>query len=132
VSDYNTGHKGVYYTKIQHAGFFIILGVIGLAANFTFDFVSAEEVTVFISKDSSIQICDENDECLISSQISINLGDTVTWVNEDTVAHSIASSSANEDENVFDSSLVVSGSSFSHTFTEYGIYQYFSSDQSCL
>jgi len=118
----------VNYLKIQHAGFFVILVAIGITANVTGYYVFAEEVTVYISKDSSVQICDENDECLISSQISINLGDTVTWVNEDTVAHSIASSSANEDENVFDS-LVVSGSSFSHTFTEYGIYQYFSSDQ---
>ena len=116
-------------TKAPYLVLFIILGVIGIAANFTFDFVFAEEVTVYISKDSSIQICDENDECVISSQISINLGDTVTWVNEDTVAHSIASSSANEAENVFDSGLIVSGSSFSHTFTKYGIYQYFSSDQ---
>jgi len=75
---------------------------------------------------ASVPGCEETNECFIPYQVSINVGDTVTWVNDDTAAHT-TTSGTNPDgpSGVFDSSLVLAGSSFSFTFNEAGTYEYF-------
>jgi hypothetical protein len=58
--------------------------------------------------------------------VTIGVGETVTWENNDTAAHTATSGSGSEGPvGHFDSSLIMAGSSFSHTFEEAGTYDYF-------
>ena len=67
-----------------------------------------------------------DDTCFIPSHVTINVGDTVAWYNNDAAAHTVASGSAAEGmTGVFDSGLVMAGVVFEHTFTESGVYDYF-------
>jgi len=86
----------------------------------------AAEVIVENAPGSSVPGCEKINECFLPYKVSINVGDTVTWLNDDTAAHT-ATSGTNPDgpSGVFDSSLVLAGSSFSFTFNEAGTYEYF-------
>ncbi len=83
--------------------------------------------TVTNAPGSSVPGCEETVEgCFIPSPVTIPMGGTVTWENNDTAAHTSTSGSATEGpDGVFDSSLIMAGSSFSHTFDEAGTYDYF-------
>ena len=62
----------------------------------------------------------------IPNPITITAGNTVTWQNADTAAHTATSGSATDGpDGVFDSSLIMAGSSFSHAFYNAGTYDYF-------
>jgi plastocyanin len=73
---------------------------------------------------ASNQDCAPN--CFIPSTIAISTGDTVTWVNTDTAAHTATGGTpANGASGVWDSSLMMAGgTSFSHTFDTAGTYPY--------
>ena len=59
------------------------------------------------------------------AQLLVSKGDTVTWINEDSVVHTVTSvSESNHVGKVFDSGLMTSKQSFSHTFEEERWYQY--------
>ena len=65
-------------------------------------------------------------DCFIPSTVVITVGGTVTWENTDTAAHTSSSGTpADGPDGVFDSSLIMSGGSFSHTFDTAGTYDYF-------
>ena len=65
-------------------------------------------------------------ECFIPSTVTIDVGGTVTWENNDTAAHtSTAGSPQDGPSGAFDSSLIMAGSSFSHTFDSAGTFDYF-------
>jgi plastocyanin len=62
--------------------------------------------------------------------IQVQVGDTVTWTNDDLESHTVTSGSNGVSDNKFNSSpnfipLMASGTTFSHTFTEPGKYPYF-------
>jgi plastocyanin len=64
------------------------------------------------------------------SQIQAQVGDTVTWINDDLQPHTVTSGSNGVPDNKFNSSpnfipLMTPGGTFSHTFTEAGEYPYF-------
>ena len=64
--------------------------------------------------------------CLTPSTITIKVGDTVTWKNDDAAPHYITSgSTANGQDGKFTSSLMKSGDEFTHTFLDYGEFTYF-------
>lgn len=52
--------------------------------------------------------------------IEVKVGDTVTWTNDDTTAHTVTA-----EDGSFDSGLMNPGGSWSHTFTEAGEFEYF-------
>lgn len=52
------------------------------------------------------------------SSLTITVGETVTWTNNDNVDHTVTS------EGVFDSGLLSSGDTFEYTFDEPGTYDY--------
>ncbi|MGI0008802.1 MAG: cupredoxin domain-containing protein, partial [Nitrosopumilaceae archaeon] len=64
------------------------------------------------------------------AQLIITKGDTVTWRNDDNVPHTVTSSFPQQQEfigQIFDSGIIGSGQSFSHTFSDERItgYSYF-------
>jgi plastocyanin len=54
--------------------------------------------------------------------VEVKVGETVTWVNDDSGRHTVASK-----DGVFESGLMGKGESFSYTFDKAGEYQYFCS-----
>jgi plastocyanin len=56
--------------------------------------------------------------------IEIKVGDTVTWINNDSSPHTVTSSSSSKDSN-FDSDVLRRGETFSFTFDREGEYPYF-------
>jgi len=90
-------------------------------------FAAHHEATVTNAPGSSVPGCEETaDGCFIPSPVTINVGGIVTWENNDTAAHTATGGSATEGPSgVFDSSLIMAGSSFSHTFDSAGTYDYF-------
>ena len=64
------------------------------------------------------------------AQLIITEGDTVTWRNDDNVPHTVTSGFPQQEEfigQIFDSGIIASGQSFSHTFSDKKItsYHYF-------
>ena len=76
---------------------------------------------------SSFEGCEETNECFIPSTVTIDLGGTVTWENTDNAAHTATSGTPGGDDvaAVWDSSLMMVGQSYSHTFNTPGTYDYF-------
>jgi len=65
-------------------------------------------------------------DCFIPSPVVITVGGTVTWENTDTAAHTASSGTpAGGPDGVFDSSLIISGGSYSVTLDDEGTYPYF-------
>ena len=75
---------------------------------------------------TSVPGCEETNECYTPADITINVGDTVEWINVDTAAHTVtAGSPADGPSGVFDSSLVMADAVYAFTFEEAGNYDYF-------
>ena len=89
------------------------------------------DVTVTNAIGSSTPGCEETNECFIPNPVTIDIGETVTWENNDAAAHTVTSGSASDGpDGVFDSSLIMAPmggtvNSFSHTFDTIGTYDYF-------
>jgi len=103
---------------------FAIFSLIAIAPSAFADHMS---VTVTNAPGSSVPGCEQTaDGCFIPSTVTIDIGGEVTWENNDTAAHTITSGTPVEGpDGIFDSSLVIAGSSFSHVFAEAGSYDYF-------
>jgi len=87
-------------------------------------FADHDEVTIENAAGSSTPGCEP--ECFIPSVVTIKADTEVTWENNDTAAHTATGGSATEGPSgVFDSSLIMAGSSFSHTFDAAGTFDYF-------
>jgi len=108
---------------IALGSFFVLFAIVG---GLTVPTAFAAEVIVENALGASVPGCEDTNECFLPYEVSINVGDTVTWVNDDTAAHTTTGGSATDGPSgVFDSSLVLAGSSFSFTFNEAGTYEYF-------
>ena len=82
--------------------------------------------SVDIPKGTSVPGCEESNSCFSPADITVNAGDTVEWINIDTAAHTVtAGSPANVQVEIFDSSLLMGGGTWSFTFDEAGSYDYF-------
>ena len=83
-------------------------------------------VEVSIPAGTSVPGCEESNNCFNPSSVSIMKGDTVVWSNDDTAAHTVTSGSpANGPSGMFDSSLLIGGKSYEHTFDSSGSVDYF-------
>ncbi len=111
--------------KIQNKAILLTILSIGVLSTIA-PSAFAAEVIVENAPGASVPGCEETNECFLPYEVKINVGDTVTWVNDDTAAHTATGGSASDGPSgVFDSSLVLAGSSFSFTFNEAGTYEYF-------
>ncbi len=85
-------------------------------------------VTVVVSLPSGTSVpgCEETNACYVPATVSINVGDTVSWSNDDTAAHTVTGGSAvTGPSGVFDSSLLIAGGTFEHTFDSSGTEDYY-------
>ena len=86
----------------------------------------AYAVTVSVPVGTSVPGCEETNECWFPATVFIDVGDTVTWSNDDNAAHTVTSGSqADGPDGNFDSSLFMAGATFSHKFDSVGTYDYF-------
>src|SRR3990170_4457107 len=70
--------------------------------------------------------CDETNECFIPAEVTVHVGDTVIWSNDDSAAHTVTSGSPSDGpDGTFDSSLFMADTTFSYTFDNAGEYNYF-------
>ncbi len=106
---------------------FLMFAVFSLIATTPSVFADHGTATVTNAPGSSVPGCEETaDGCFIPSMVTIDVGGEVTWDNDDTAAHTITSGTpTGGPDGHFDSSLVMAGSSFSHTFDEAGSFDYF-------
>ena len=82
--------------------------------------------TVSLPVGSSVPGCEETNECFIPAEVSVSVGETVTWSNDDSAAHTVTSGIPSEGpDGIFDSSLFMASTTFEHTFDEAGEYDYF-------
>jgi predicted secreted protein with PEFG-CTERM motif len=106
---------------------FLMFAVFSLIATTPSVFADHGTATVTNAPGSSVPGCEETaDGCFIPSMVTIDVGGEVTWDNDDTAAHTITSGTpTGGPDGHFDSSLIMAGSSFSHTFDEAGSFDYF-------
>ena len=103
---------------------FALLTVFSIIAIAPSAFADHTTATVTNAPGSSTPGCEP--ECFIPSIVTIDVGGEVTWENNDTAAHTTTAGSPQDGPSgAFDSSLIMAGSSFSHTFDSAGTYDYF-------
>ncbi len=88
----------------------------------------ADHATVSVStpQGTSVPGCEVTNECFVPYEVTIDVGGEVTWSNDDTAAHTVTAGSAGQGPSgVFDSSLFMAGTTFSHTFESAGEFPYF-------
>ena len=82
--------------------------------------------TISVPAGSGVPGCEETDECYIPFEATVPVGTTVTWINDDSAAHTVTSGTvADGPDGLFDSSIFMAGDTFEYTFDESGTYDYF-------
>jgi len=85
-----------------------------------------EIIEVNLPEGSGVPGCEETNECFIPYEVVIAVGGQVIWNNVDTAAHTVTSGNPSDGaDGKFDSSIFMSGTTFSNTFDEVGEYEYF-------
>ena len=67
----------------------------------------------------------KTNECYLPYELSVAVGTTVTWSNDDLAAHTVTSGNFPEDDGLFDSSVFMSGDTFEFTFSDVGTFDYY-------
>ncbi|KAF6245267.1 PEFG-CTERM domain-containing protein [Nitrosopumilus sp. b2] len=100
---------------------------IGLVATTPTAFADHSEVTVEAALGSGSPGCEETAEgCYIPTVATVDVGGVVIFSNPDTAAHTFTSGNPTDGpDGIFDSSLVMAGSSYEWSPTEVGEYDYF-------
>ena len=116
-------------------GIGVIVAAVLAIAGFSFsnnpveETIAEEDVKVqgdvIMPTKSSRPGCEEIDRCYIPSQIVIEKGKQVTWINEDSAFHSVTSGSYDEPTDLFDSGHLDPFEPYTLTFDETGTYDYF-------
>ena len=81
--------------------------------------------TISVPTGSGVPGCEDTNECWDPAEVTVDVGDEVTWTNDDTAAHTVTSGVPGAPDGVFDSGLFLAGDTFSYTFDETGEYDYF-------
>lgn len=82
--------------------------------------------TISVPSGSSVPGCDETNQCYIPYEVTVSVGQTVTWSNDDSAAHTVTSGTPDGGpDGTFDSSLFMAGTTFSYTFENSGEYNYY-------
>ena len=110
---------------IAIGSFFVLFALVaGMVTSPAF----ADHATASVStpQGTSVPGCETTNECFIPYEVTVDVGGVVTWSNDDSAAHTVTSGGAADGPSgVFDSSLFMAGTTFSHTFEAVGDYPYF-------
>lgn len=89
-------------------------------------FADHDDVTITNAPGSSTPGCEDTNNCFIPNPVTVHLGTIVTWSNTDTAAHTASSGTAAGGDmgEVWDSSLIMAGGSFSYTTDTVGSFDY--------
>ncbi len=104
---------------------FVLFAIVG---GLTVPTAFAAEVSVSVPEGTSLPGCEETNVCWDPPVVNVNIGDTVTWSNDDTAAHTVTSGTPGDSESVgaiFDSGLFMIDAVWSNTFDEAGTFDYF-------
>jgi len=109
------------------------LGLLVIVAGLAATMPSAFAAEVSVPAGTSVPGCEDTNECWLPAEISIGVGETVTWSNDDTAAHTVTAGDLKVDSdavgldfpNGFDSSLFLAGTTFEVTFDTEGTFPYF-------
>ena len=108
--------------------FGLIFGMISIGG--TTAYADHPKSEVSIMDGSEIQGCEEHDECISPSMVTLDVGGEVIWTNHGVSKITITSGTASDGpDGTFDSGLIAPGESFSFTFEEHGEFTYFSQIQ---
>jgi len=102
----------------------IVLGTT-LLITLSFPLAFADK-SISVPQGTSVPGCEDTNECWLPPKVTITPGETVTWSNDDSAAHTVTSGTATEGpDGNFDSSLFLADTTFSVTLDEEGEYPYF-------
>lgn len=110
------------HTRIIVSAFLILLLVLSYNVSGTVAFADVQNPkdTIFITD------CSSTGACFSPCQITILQGDTVTWVNSDSLIHMVASgSSQSGPDGWFASSIISPHGTYSHKFDRTGPFTFF-------
>ena len=87
----------------------------------------APPITLMVSIPPGVSYpgCESTNECYLPYSLEIKVGDTISWSNDDTAAHTVTSGTPDGMDGIFDSNLFMAGSTFEFTFDKAGTYPYF-------
>ncbi len=104
--------------------FAIVAGVVATPSAY-----AAMTASVSVPAGSSVPGCEETNECWFPADVTVDVGGTVTWSNDDSAAHTVTSGDLDVDPDdvggAFDSQLFMANTEFSVTFDEEGVFPYF-------
>jgi predicted secreted protein with PEFG-CTERM motif len=106
-------------------GLLALVAILGVAPAFG---QAANEVDIAAGAGSSASAaCVTTNDCFGPNPITVAPGTEVTWMNTDTVSHTVTSGKVTDDDagSLFDSGLIKKGASFKFTFANEGTYDYF-------
>ena len=104
----------------------LVLFTISLGISTSTAFADHATASVSTPAGTSVPGCETTNECYIPYEVTVDVGGEVTWTNDDTAAHTVTGGSAADGPSgVFDSSLFMAGTTFSHKFEAVGEYPYF-------
>ena len=110
---------------IAIGSFFVLFAIVaGMATSPAF----ADHSTASVStpQGTSVPGCETTNQCFMPYEVTVDVGGVVTWSNDDSAAHTVtAGGAADGPSGVFDSSLFMAGTTFSHTFEAAGEFPYF-------
>ena len=110
---------------IAIGSFFVLFAIVaGMVTSPAF----ADHATASVStpQGTSVPGCETTNECFLPYEVTVDVGGVVTWSNDDSAAHTVtAGGAADGPSGVFDSSLFMAGTTFSHTFEAAGEFPYF-------
>ena len=108
---------------------YFIFALLGFALSSFYmvnDVNANSEFFVFNTKGSYNLDCELDNSCFEPYFVKIDVGDTVTWINNDDAIHVVVSGNPNDGPNeFFDSGLLKMNEAFSFTFDKEGNYEYF-------
>ena len=87
--------------------------------------------TIDIPAGTGVPGCEVDNWCYMQADFTAHVGDTITWINSDTLPHTVTSGSGDADAvgldvpNGFDSGFMSAGDEFEHTFDVAGVYDYY-------
>jgi predicted secreted protein with PEFG-CTERM motif len=86
----------------------------------------ASNAHVYITNSNSTKECAYTPSCFLPYQVTVSVGDTITWTNLDNKTHTVTTGTTNYGPvGTFDSGIIESGKSFTQFFGTVGKYRYF-------